>query len=267
MVELDRLTQTGCFVLDMDGTVYLEDRLLPGALDFIRLLDRRGTPYVFLTNNSSRQRSQYAQRLTQLGIGVDEKRIFTSGEATAVYLGQKIPGAKVFLMGTPALEEEFKAHGFQLVNTAPDFVVLGFDTTLTYNRLWQLCDLVRAGYPYYATHPDNNCPIQNGYMPDIGAMIAFVEASTGRRPDEIIGKPHAPIVAALAERTQQPVERLTMVGDRLYTDIALGQAGMMTVLVLSGETRRADVADSPFKPDFIFENLGALAAALQASLI
>jgi HAD superfamily hydrolase (TIGR01450 family) len=143
--------------------------------------------------------------------------------------------------------------------------VLGFDTTLTYQKLWRLCDFVRAGLPYIATHPDFNCPTETGFMPDIGAMIAFVKASTGREPDLVIGKPNRMIVEAAAQKMNVPLDALGMIGDRLYTDIALGQtSGITTVLVLSGETRLEDVAASPFQPDYVFDNLGAVADWLLA---
>ncbi len=261
----DRLAQTRCFLLDMDGTFYLGDRLLDGALRFIDTLRVQGRDFLFLTNNSSKHRGQYAEKITRLGLPIPEDKVLTSGEAAAVYLRARHPGAKIYVVGTPSLEEEFRAHGFLLDEAAPDLVVLGFDTTLTYAKLWRLCDLVRAGLPYIATHPDFNCPTETGYMPDIGAMIAFVHASTGRNPDIVIGKPNRMIVEAAATRLGLPVEALAMIGDRLYTDIALGQsAGIPTVLVLSGETRREDLDGSPFRPDYIFENLGRVADWLAA---
>ena len=252
------LNQIRCFLLDMDGTFYLGDRLLPGASEFIALLRQRGTRFLFLTNNSSKHRRQYAEKMGRLGIDLPEEAIFTSGEATAIYLAGRKPGARLFVAGTPALEEELAAHGFVLSQDHPDAVVLGFDTTLTYQKLWKLCDLVRDGCPYIATHPDINCPTETGYMPDIGALIAAVAASTGRQPDVVIGKPNAPIVAALSAKTGLPVQALAMVGDRLYTDIALGQAGLTTVLVLSGETRREDLPGSPYQPDYVVRDLAEL---------
>ncbi len=264
--NLEKLTGIRLFLLDMDGTVYLGDKLLPGALDFIKLLAARNINYLFLTNNSSKHRGQYAEKLAQLGLAVGPDKIFTSGEATAIYLQRAKPGAKIYLVGTPALEEEFKSHGFELVGAdaeTPDYAVLGFDTTLTYQKLWRLCDLARAGVPYIATHPDFNCPIPGGFMPDIGAMMALVEASTGRRPDVIIGKPNLPIIEAVVERTALPVEQICMVGDRLYTDIALGAAGVTTVLVLSGEARPEDIPNAPHPPDFVMRDLAELTAVLQ----
>jgi HAD superfamily hydrolase (TIGR01457 family) len=258
-MEKNPLSSTRCFILDMDGTFYLDDHLLPGAAEFLPLLRSRGIRYLFLTNNSSRSKAEYVQKLRRLGIEVVDEDIFTSGEATALYLQSSNPGARVFLMGTPTLAQEFAEHGFNLVDERPDFAVLGFDTTLTYDRLWKMCDLVRAGVPYIATHPDINCPTKDGYMPDIGAMMACIEASTGRRPDVVIGKPNPPIVAAVMEKTRLPVTALAMVGDRLYTDIAMGQTGITTVLVLSGETRAEEIPASPFQPDLVVANLAELA--------
>jgi len=258
-----RLAQVRCFLLDMDGTFYLGNSLLPGAHDLISVLDRRGTDYLFLTNNSSHNRAFYAQKLRAMGLDIPDERVFTSGEAAALMLADQKPGARIFLMGTPDLQDEFRQHGFELVEDEPDFVVLGFDTTLTYNRLWRLCDLVRAGLPYIATHADLNCPIEGGgFMPDAGAMIAFVEASTGRRPDLIVGKPNRPIIEALERKTGQPAGALCMVGDRLYTDVAMGAHGIVTVLVLSGETKREDLRKSPHRPDYVMENLIELAMTL-----
>lgn len=254
----DRLLQTRCFLLDMDGTVYLGGQLLPGAVDFIRLLEERGTAYLFLTNNSSRDRQEYAAKLRRLGIDVSEDKIFTSGEATAIYLSKRQPGARVYVVGTPTLEQELSDHGFTLTDQSPDFVVLGFDTTMTYEKIWKLCDLVTAKVPLIATHPDINCPTETGFMPDIGAMLTMIATSTGRHPEVIVGKPNRPIVDALAEKLNLPVEQLCMVGDRLYTDIALGKTGLTTVLVLSGETHQEDLETSPFQPDYIMENLAEL---------
>jgi 4-nitrophenyl phosphatase len=263
-MEHEPLTKARCFLLDLDGTFYLGDRLLPGALEFMDVLKGRGLDFVFLSNNSSMHRRHYADKIRKLGFEITDEKIITSSEATARYILKERPGAKVHIVGTPALQETFEGFGIQLTEDRPDLVVLGFDTTLTYKKLWVLCDLVREGVPYIATHHDFNCPIQGGYMPDIGAMIAFVEASTGRRPDIIVGKPHRPMLEAIEVKVGVPVEAMCMVGDRLYTDIALGKHGLITVMVLSGEARREDLRDSEFQPDYVLENLGELAALLQS---
>ena len=259
-MQLDKIL---CFLLDMDGTIYLGDQLLPGADDFIQLLSRRDIQYFFLTNNSSRSRNDYTAKLRSLGLEVPAEQILTSGEAAASTLASRIEGARIYLVGTPSLEREFLDHGFKLSDENPDTVVLGFDTTLTYDKLSRLCSLVREGTPYIATHPDLNCPTAEGSIPDIGATIAFVEASTGRAPAEIIGKPFQPMLAVILARTGLSPAQICMVGDRLYTDIAMGQHGLRTVLVLSGETQPGDLVESPYKPDLVVKGIGELAQLLK----
>jgi HAD superfamily hydrolase (TIGR01457 family) len=264
MTGVEKLRAVRGFLLDMDGTFYLSDRLLEGALHFIEVLREQHKEFLFLTNNSSKQGRQYAEKITRLGLPLTEESVLTSGEATARYLTEQHPGADIFLLGTPSLEDEFRGHGFRLVEEAPDFLVLGFDQTLTYKKLWQLCDFVREGRPYIATHPDFNCPTEAGWMPDVGAMIAFVKAATGREPDLVVGKPNRLIVDAAAAKMNLPVGELAMIGDRLYTDIALGRAsGIATVLVLSGETKAEDLEDSPYQPDCVFPNLAGVAEWLE----
>ncbi len=259
MNSSEGLARVRGFLLDMDGTFYLSDRLLEGALSFIHLLREQKKEFLFLTNNSSKQGRQYAEKISRLGLPVAEESVLTSGEATALYLSEEHRGADIYLVGTPPLEDEFRQHGFHLVDKDPQFLVLGFDTTLTYQKLWALCDFVRAGVPYIATHPDFNCPTENGFMPDVGAMIAFVKAATGREPDLVVGKPNRRIVDAAAAKLKLHVNELAMIGDRLYTDIALGPAsGIITILVLSGETKIEDLENSPFQPDYIFENLAGV---------
>jgi HAD superfamily hydrolase (TIGR01457 family) len=261
--NLARLAQVRCFLLDMDGTVYLGEHVLPGALRFLELLRARGLSYIFLTNNSSKDGRQYVEKLNRLGLPARLEQVLTSGAATAQYLHRQRPGARVYVVGTPSLETEFAAHGFHLTDDAPDVAVLGFDTTLTYAKLWKLCDLVSAGVTYIATHPDFVCPTETGTMPDIGAFIAAVRAATGRDPDHIIGKPNRLMAEMAAERAGVPLASLGMVGDRLYTDIALGAAaGIPAILVLSGETRAEDVAGEAHPPEFIFPSIGALADQL-----
>jgi len=254
-----------CFLLDMDGTIYLGESLIGGARDFLRNLDEQGKKTIFLTNNSSKNKYSYQEKLSSLGIDVDPNDIFTSGEATTIYLNSKKPGAKLFLLGTPLLEDEFRMAGFELVSQGnPDYVVLGFDTTLTYNKLWHACDYIRAGINYLATHPDYNCPLGEGkYMPDAGAMIKFFEASTGANP-VVIGKPNHYIVDSVCEKYKIEKESMAMVGDRLYTDIKLGiNAGITTVLVLSGETTQQQYDASDIEASHVFPSIKELGQALK----
>ena len=150
---MSSLADIRLFLLDMDGTVYLGSRLLPGSLDFLRYLGETGRDHLFLTNNSSRNANYYAEKLTRFGWPAKPDEVLTSGEATALYLGGLKPSARVYLLGTPDLEQEFAAHGFTLTDEKPDYVVLGFDMTLTYDKLVRACDLIRAGVPFIATHP------------------------------------------------------------------------------------------------------------------
>jgi HAD superfamily hydrolase (TIGR01457 family) len=254
------LRDVKCFLLDMDGTFFLGSQLIDGSLRFIDRLKELNIDYLFLSNNSSRHARQYAEKITKLGLPISAEKILTSGEATALYLQQEYPSSSCYVVGTPALEEEFRQHGFPLEQNHPECIILGFDTTFTYEKLSRLCDFVRAGLPYIATHPDVNCPTETGFIPDIGATIAFVRASTGREPDVIVGKPNRIIVEAAARRLGFTIEEMAMVGDRLYTDIALGEtSGITTCLVLSGETRLEDLAASPHQPTYVFDNLGGIA--------
>ena len=261
MIEV--LKPIRCYMLDMDGTFYLGDHLLPGALDFMDYLARKKLDYLFLTNNSSKNRENYVDKIRRLGFNVDETRIFTSGEATTIYLRKHTKFQRIYLLGTEALENEFTLAGFDLLKEKPEAVVLGFDTTLTYEKIWKACDFIRDGLPYIATHPDFNCPTDTGFMPDIGSFIALIEASTGRKPDSIIGKPYHYIVNAVVEKTGYQLNEIAMIGDRLYTDIALGKAGIATILVLSGETKSEDLEKSEFQPDIVVNDIKDLLAQLE----
>ncbi|WP_461206837.1 HAD-IIA family hydrolase [Clostridium sp. DL1XJH146] len=248
-----------CFLLDMDGTFYLGDKLIDGSLEFLETLKKQNKEFMFLTNNSSKNRYAYQKKLAKMGCVVEPERVFSSGEATTIYLKSRKEGAKIFLLGTPLLEEEFTKAGFELVkdrSVTPDFVVLGFDTTLTYEKLWIACDLIRDGVEYIATHPDFNCPLEEGkFMPDTGAMIELICASTGKRP-YVVGKPNKTIIESLCAKYGYDKSKVAMVGDRLYTDIKTGEnAGITSILVLSGETSLDDYEKSEINADFVFESL------------
>jgi 4-nitrophenyl phosphatase len=257
-VSIPRLAEIHCFLLDMDGTTYLGEKLLAGAREFIEFLDKERIPYLFLTNNSSKSALEYSYKFHKLGLEISPEKIFTSGEATCIFLNKMKPGASIYLLGTKPLQDEFIRQGFNLVEEKPDYAVLGFDTTFTYARLWKFCNWIRAGIPYITTHGDLNCPDENGFMPDIGATIAFIATSTGRQPDVVIGKPNQHILDAIVEKMHVPLEKIAMVGDRLYTDIAMGRTGIKTILVLSGETSREEALKSEFQADLIVQNIEEL---------
>ena len=251
------------FLLDMDGTFYLGDRLIDGSLDFIDRVRATGRDFLFLTNNSSHNAAFYVEKLKKMGLAIPREKVMTSGEATCEKLKELYPGRRAFVLGNEFLLEEFAEAGIEVDMQRPEIVVIGFDTTLDYKKLQAVCDFVRAGLPYIATHPDFNCPTETGFMPDIGAIMAFIEASTGRRPDLVVGKPNTGIVEAVLRRTGLKTDELAMVGDRLYTDIETGlRSGMLSILVMSGETTPDMLAAAERKPDLVFDRLDDMNALL-----
>jgi len=252
----EKLAPIKGFLLDMDGTLYLGDRLLEGSLDFLRKVGQTGRSALFLTNNSSKSADVYVRKLARLGVPEPFRNVLTSGQATGRYALAHFAGKRAFLLGNDMLRGELAGMGVLLDDERPEYVIIGYDTSLNYEKMTRVCDLVRAGLPYVATHPDFNCPTETGFVPDIGAIIAFIEASAGRRPDVVIGKPNTGIVEEALRVTGLRREQLAMVGDRLYTDIATGvRFGMLSILVLTGEASLTDVETSPDKPDLIFGRL------------
>ena len=250
------LQDVKCFLLDMDGTFYLGNNLIEGSLDFIDKVRATGRDFLFLTNNSSHNADFYVKRLHGMGLDVPREKILTSGEATADKLNQLYPGKRAFVLGNEYLVEEFTQMGVIVDQENPEIVVIGYDTTLDYKKMTRVCDLVRAGLPYIATHPDFNCPTETGFAPDIGAIMAFIEASAFRRPELIVGKPNTGIVEAALRRTGLKTGEMAMVGDRLYTDIETGlRSGMLSILVMSGETTEEMLAKSETVPDLKFGRL------------
>ncbi len=255
----EKLKGIQCFLLDMDGTFYLGDKLIPGSLEFLDALERTGRTALFLTNNSSKSSKYYVEKLKRMGVKPPFLRVTTSAHAAAHYALKHFPGQKAFLLGNEVLKAELAEMGLQIDNQSPDYVLIAYDTTLDYQKMTDVCDFVRAGLPYIATHPDYNCPTETGFAPDIGAIIAFIEASAGRRPDVILGKPYAGIVEEAMNITGFSTNALAMVGDRLYTDIATGvNFGMTAILVLSGEATLEDLKTSDVQPHLIFERLATM---------
>lgn len=253
-----------CFVLDMDGTFYLGYTLIDGSLEFIETVEAQGKDFLFLTNNSSRSGEYYVEKLRNMDCNVERNKIFTSGEATAIYLSRERKDERVYVLGTEFLKEELMEYDITVVEDDPDLVVVGFDTTLTYDKLSKTCTYIRNGVPFIATHPDYNCPTEDGMIPDIGAILAFIKASTDKDPELIVGKPHGEIVESLLEKTGCTKDEIAIVGDRLYTDIATGvNHGILSILVLTGETSLEDVEASPIKPHMIFDSLKTISDELK----
>ncbi|NLJ49149.1 MAG: HAD-IIA family hydrolase, partial [Candidatus Atribacteria bacterium] len=223
---------------------------------FIDRLQKNGKSFYFLTNNSSRDANFYASKLNNMGLKtIHKSQIITSGEICAWYLQRFKPNGKVYLLGTKELERDLLKVGLISVQNDPDFVVLGFDKTLTYHKLKRACYFIRQGIPFFATHPDITCPTEDGPIPDTGSMIKMIEEATGISP-KIFGKPYPEVIEYVAYRTKTTQNEIVMIGDRLYTDIAMGKkSGITTILVLTGETQKDDVKESPWQPDYVFPSL------------
>ena len=244
------------FVLDMDGTIYLGDKILPGAIEFVKTARESGRKVAFFTNNASKNPNNYVDKLNRMGFGATRSDVVTAGDVTIEYLKRNRPNETVYLVGTPALEQSFADAGIKLSENA-DIVVSSFDTTLTYEKLVIACDLIRNGADFYCTHPDFNCPTETGFIPDSGAIAALITASTGALP-KYFGKPYKETADMISQLFAVPFEKTAIVGDRLYTDIALGKNnGLMSVLVLSGETKIEDVNDGN-APDIILDGIGEI---------
>ena len=257
------------FMLDMDGTIYNEDTLITGALEFFDLLREQGKDYVFMTNNSSKGKASYVEKLNRLGIQATERHIASSVNATVMYLNEHKPKAKLYLVGTESLKHELIEEGFVIAATDYrgsdiDYVLLGFDTELNYEKVRGASYYVSRDYPYIATNCDLKCPVlDNKFIPDCGAIAKMIELATDRQP-LFLGKPEHTMVDAVCKEWNTPIEKIACVGDRLYTDIAVGiNAGATSICVLTGEATREEISISEFKPDYVFETINELYLALR----
>lgn len=259
-----KVSEAEYFLLDMDGTVYVGDNLIGEMDKTLDLLREKGKKIIYLTNNSSKSREKYEEKLKKIGLFSDKDAVYTSGKATAEYLNDRHNGKKVYLLGTEALKKEFLSYGINLVeDETPDVCVLAYDTELTYGKLCKFVTYLKRGAYYIATHPDVNCPHPEVFIPDAGAFMKLIEASTGLSPELIIGKPYSGMGENLMRSLSSTRDKFIMVGDRLHTDIAFGNTcGFSTVLVLSGESRVEDIGKTEGKPDFILDSLNDIAEYL-----
>lgn len=263
---MDKLLNSKLFLLDMDGTLYLGDEVFEGAIDFINTIKATGREYIYLTNNSSRAGVDYVERLRSLGFPCEMENVFTSGMATAMYLNGRFPGTAVYPVGTPAFLKELESYGVKLDDSEDVKVVcVGFDTTLTYEKLDKAVHYLRRGAAFVAANPDWVCPMPAGeVLPDCGSICALLTAASGVEP-EFIGKPNRNMVDIISEKTGVPNENICCVGDRLYTDIAVAQnAGAVSVCVLSGESSMDDINAAERRPDYVLKNVAELAEILKA---
>lgn len=259
------LTSIELFVLDLDGTFYLGDRPIEGAPEFVRYAQETGRKVLFFTNNSSRSPRVYMDRLASMGCPISREQIMTSGDVTIAYLKKMYPGKSVYLVGTPALEESFREEGIRLTDggVRAEVVVVGFDTTLTYEKLEWACTCIREGAVFLATHLDINCPVEYGFIPDCGAFCRAITASTGVEP-KYLGKPFSETLDMVLAHADVAKERTAFVGDRIYTDVATGVShGARGLLVLSGETKMEDVWRAETKPDAVYRSLGEMRLLLE----
>ena len=255
------------FLFDMDGTLYLGERLFPFTRELLATIRAQGKRYLFMTNNSSKSVADYVKKLARLGIEASEEDFITSSQATAYYLQNHHADKRFYVGGTKSLLVELAAAGIAVTDETEgkiDGVLLGFDTELTFRKLDDMSRLLTGDILYIATHPDLVCPTEYGSVPDCGAVTEMLFYSTGKRP-LVIGKPE-PLMAELGMRRTGATPATTLVvGDRLYTDIECGiRAGAKTLLVFSGETTRAQHAAAERKPTFTADSCAELLAALKA---
>lgn len=260
-MERSDLKHIRLFLLDMDGTLYLGDRLFPFTVPLLHAIRSTGRSYRFLTNNSSKSVRAYVEKLRRLGIEANEQDFLTSSQATAYYLRQHYPDRTLYVCGTQSLKSELAERGLRVTEDpdAADCVVLGFDTELTFRKLDDVSRLLcTRDLPYIATHPDLCCPTEYGSVPDCGGLIEMLFYATGKRPF-VVGKP-APLMVELAMRSADCTpDRTAVIGDRLYTDVKSGQnAHAAGILVLSGETTAEQAAQTDVPPDLILQNAGEL---------
>ncbi len=256
------LEKVRLFVLDMDGTIHIGGKVFPWTIPFLEKVKSLGKDYVFLTNNSSKGPKEYEEMLSRMGI--PSPVVFTSGEATARFVLEKFGEVRTYVFGTESLKRVFEKEGLVVVEEDPEVLVLGYDTTANYEKIRKFALFLRKNLPYIATHPDINCPSPEGLVPDAGSFIALFEASTGRRPDHIVGKPNPDILEELAKKYGLSFEEIAVVGDRLYTDMELARkAGAVSILVLSGETSEEDLKSSGVSVDLVVKDLGELAKFLE----
>jgi HAD superfamily hydrolase (TIGR01450 family) len=257
-----KLSQIRHVALDMDGTIYSGGTLFQSTGPFLSLLGGLGIGHTFLTNNSSKSARDYLHHLEKIGIPATPDQLYTSTQATIEYLGEHLPSVRrVWVLGTASMRAELEAAGFTVTADSakdePEAVVVGFDTELTYPRLCRTAYWISQGKPYIATHPDRVCPTdQPTVLVDCGAVCAALKEAAGRAPDVVLGKPDPCMLRGILHRHSLAPEQLAMVGDRLYTDMAMAQrAGALGVLVLTGETTAAAAARHTPAPDLITSGL------------
>lgn len=256
------LKKYNLFLFDMDGTLYLGDQLYDFTKELLDTIRVKGKRYLFMTNNSSKSVLDYVKKLEKLGIKATEEDFITSSQATAYYLKLHHKGQKLYVCGTNSLKEEFRKNGFEITENLEevDCIVMGFDTELTFKKLEDVSKLLltRDEIPYIATNPDYVCPTEFGSVPDCGSVCDMIYNATKRRP-LVIGKPEALMPQLAMQQHGYKKEETAVIGDRIYTDIKSGlNAGVMGILVMSGETTQEILDASEDKPHMVLQDAGEM---------
>ena len=249
------------YVFDLDGTVYLGEALLPTARETLSVLRARGVRTVFISNNPTHAREEYAVKLTRLGVPTSVEDILTASLVMVGFLKRRMPGARLFVVGEEPLCAELRRAGFELTEQAHnvDAVIASFDRTFVYRKLQIAFDAIRAGARFFATNPDRYCPVPGGGEPDCAAIIAAIEACTDSRVEAVVGKPSKYMIDAALDLMNLPAADCLMTGDRLETDILMGrEAGMSTALPLTGATPESALASSSIQPTYVLRQLSDL---------
>lgn len=253
------------YILDLDGTVYRGDKLIPGAREAIMGLRAMGKRVVFLSNKPIQSRQEYAAKLTKLGIPTPADDVINSSLVMARYLADCAPGCRAYVIGEMALVHELRAAGVEVVEDPTtlgahvDYVVIAFDRTFTYAKLNHALQAVRYGARLVATNADRTCPVEGGEIPDAAGMIGAIEGTTGLKVELVVGKPNPMMLQTALGRLGLGRDQCLVVGDRLETDILMGKkAQMATALVLTGVTRREDLSRSAIQPDYVLDSIAAL---------
>lgn len=254
--RVENINKFKLFLLDLDGTIYFENKLIPGAKEFIEKLNQHDLNYVFMSNNSSVSRNIYLKKLKNLKLKVSENNIFSSSMAMGLYLQTEYPNKKVYLVGTKAFKKELKDYGVKLVEEEPDIVVVGYDRELNYKKLIKACTFLDNGALFLATNPDLVYPLKNKrYLPDCGSICGMITNATNKLPI-YIGKPNSKMVDVIISKYNIPKAEVIIVGDRLYTDMQMGiNANISSALVLSGETTEEMLENSNVKPTYVFKSI------------
>ena len=254
----NKLKEKTLYLLDMDGTIYNENEIFDGTLEFLEEIERRGGQYVFITNNSSKSVEDYVQKVRAMGIKAEYENFYTSGQATAMNLKENYPNQVVYCMGTKSLIKELREAGIEVVTEVDEragVVLLGFDTENTSEKIRNTCIMLGRDVAYLATNPDLVCPVSFGYIPDCGSMSIMLKNATGKEPF-FIGKPEPIMVNCVLKKLNCKREDAVIVGDRLYTDIKTGaNAQVDTICVLSGEASMEDILQGEVEPTYIFKSV------------